>query len=239
LCGHECEGKCSGCYKTRIHVPCNFGTKLACFCGHTVSADCLNLQHTHPGKMHCGASCSHTKCSHNCLNNCTPCKEPCTWKCPHYQCKNLCHEMCDRPPCNVRCQALKECGHQCFGVCGEKCLTLCPECQPGKFMKKLRFTEFKRENLYIQLPCGHIFTVAYMDGFVHQETTGDTLVSPIQCPDPTCKQPIGSSLRYGNATKRSLQDINAVRQVLRAQQEQYDLPGGEREKLRIRISRIL
>ena len=229
VCGHGCEGKCSTCYRTRIHTPCKFGTKLACFCGHNVSADCLNLQHTHPGKMHCGASCSHTKCSHSCLTNCTPCKEPCAWKCPHYRCKNLCHEMCDRPPCNVRCQALKECGHQCFGVCGEECLTLCPECQPEKFMKKLRCTkEFKREELYIQLACGHIFTVEYMDAFVHPETKGDTLVSPIQCPDPKCKQPISSSLRYGNATKLSLQDINAVRQVVRTQQEQS---GGEDEQL--------
>ena len=235
VCGHGCEGKCSTCYTTRIHFPCRFGTKLAYFCGHDISTDCLKLQYTHPRKMHCGASCSHTKCSHDCLTNCTPCKEPCTWKCPHYQCEKLCHEICDRPPCNVRCQALKECGHQCFGVCGEECLTLCPECQPDKFMKKLRFTkEFKQEELYIQLPCGHIFTVEYMDAFVCPQTTGNILVSPIQCPDPKCKQPIGSCLRYGNATKQSLHDINAVRQVLRKWQKRYVLPAGEREQLKRR-----
>jgi len=74
-----------------------------------------------------------------------------------------------------------------------------------------------------------------MDAFVCPETTGNTLVSPVQCPDPKCKQPISSSLRYGNVTKRSLQDIDAVRQILKTQQEQYILSEDEREQLRIKL----
>ena len=234
-CGHGCEAKCSTCYKTRIHAPCTFGTKLTRFCGHTTSVECLSLEDTHSGKMKCSANCTHTKCSHSCLTDCSPCKEPCAWSCPHYRCSKLCHEICDRPPCNERCQNLMNCGHQCFSVCGEKCLTLCPECQRDKFMKKLRCTKlFKQDELYIQLACSHILPVEYMDTYVHRKTTGDVLIGPIQCPDPKCKQPICSSLRYGNATKQSLQDICAVRKILKAQ-EQQNLPMRETERLRVRL----
>ena len=238
-CGHGCEAKCSTCCKTRIHAPCRFGTNLTHFCGHTIPTDCLSLEYTHPGKMKCSASCTHSKCSHSCLTDCSPCKEPCAWSCPHYRCSKLCHEICDRPPCNERCQNFMSCGHQCFSVCGEKCLTLCPECQRDKFMKKLRCTKlFKPDELYIQLACGHILPVEYMDTYVHRKTTGDVLVGPIQCPDPKCQQPISSSSRYGNATKQSLQDICAVKNFLKAQ-EQQNLPMRETERLRVRLKEAL
>ena len=238
-CGHGCEANCSICYKTRIHAPCRFGTKLTRFCGHATSVECLSLEDTHSGKMKCGASCTHSKCSHSCLTDCSPCKEPCAWSCPHYKCSKLCHEICDRPPCNERCQALMNCGHQCFSVCGEKCLTLCPECQRDKFMKRLRCTKlFKPDELYIQLACGHILPVEYMDTYVYRKTTSDVLVGPIQCPDPKCQQTICSSLRYGNATKQSLKDICAVRKILKTQ-EQQNLPTRETEQLRVRLKEAL
>ena len=99
-------------------------------------------------------------------------------------------------------------------------------------MKKLRCTKvFNPDELYIQLACSHILPVEYMDTYVHRKITGDVLVGPIQCPDPKCKQPISSSLRYGNATKQSLQDICAVRKILKAQ-EQQSSPAELRRRLK-------
>ena len=126
----------------------------------------------------CQAHATMLKCQEGARRQFSP-----LWSCTHYKCSKLCHEICDRPPCNERCQTLMKCGHQCFSVCGEKCLTLCPECQRDKFMKKLRCTKvFKPDELYIQLACSHILPVEYMDTYVHRKTTDDVLVGPIQCP---------------------------------------------------------
>ena len=221
-CGHECEGKCSNCYKLRIHSLCKYGLKLRHFCGHTFPVDCLKLEDTHPGKMPCTASCTHNRCSHNCSTDCPPCIEPCQWVCPHYQCSKLCHEMCDRPPCNERCINRLTCGHQCVGICGEPCPTICPECKSQDFSKMLRHAKkFQKDQFYVQLSCGHIFTVEFMDTFIQQKPIQGTLVGPKKCPDPKCGLWINSSFRYGNAIKLSLKDVEAVRKIVQTEQQKY------------------
>ncbi len=215
-CGHACEGPCSVCHSSRIHRPCKYGSKFTRFCGHDVSVKCVNLDDAHPGRKECGANCAHSKCAHDCTQECSPCTKPCAWKCPHYQCTMLCHEACNRPPCNQRCQHKLKCGHQCFGVCGEPCLTLCPLCPKGRkaFKKQLKQAkEIKEDCVYVQLGCQHIFTVEYLDAYVTPKPVEDAIVAPKKCPVSDCKQWISTSYRYGNAAKQCLVDVQAVRDI--------------------------
>ena len=226
-CGHKCAGECPDCYKTRIHKPCTYGIKFSRFCGHTVSVQCLSLEDIHPGKMHCSANCAHRKCSHSCDMDCPPCNEPCEWNCLHYQCTKLCHEKCDRPLCNERCLKRLPCGHQCFGICGEPCPNVCPECKSRDFNKMLRRAKkFQKDQLYVQLGCGHIFTVEFMDIYIHQKPTQDILIGPKKCPDLKCGHWISSSFRYENAVKHSLSDVEYVRKEVQSLQH-----GGQQSEI--------
>ncbi len=241
-CGHECEGLCTTCHSSRIHRPCKYGTKLTRFCGHTVRVDCLNLEDAHPGKKECTASCAHTKCSHDCTSECSPCTEPCAWKCPHYECSRLCHELCDRPPCNQRCQHHLKCGHQCFGVCGEPCLSICPLCPKGRkaFMKQLKETkEFKEDTVYVQLGCNHIFPVEYLDAYVTPKPVEDVVVGPKKCPVTECNHWISTSYRYGNAMKRSLQDVQAVRVLLKEEKGLSQAVPPKVQRIEVELDTIL
>ena len=236
-CGHECEGKCSNCYKFRIHIPCKYGLNLTQFCGHTFPVDCLKLEATHPGKLPCSASCEHHKCSHSCGTDCTPCIEPCGWTCPHYRCSKLCHEVCNRPPCNERCLNRLPCGHQCIGICGEPCPNVCPQCKGRAFNKLLRGEKkFQKDQLYVQLGCGHIFTVEFMDAFIQQKPTQATLVGPKKCPDVKCGRWMPSNSRYGNAVKLALKDVEAIKKIARTAQEKHRIQLPEVLALQMRVN---
>lgn len=53
--------------------------------------------------------------------------------------------------CNERCtKKLERCGHQCFGLCGEPCPPLCPECYSGKSGEEERtFQRQVAEDVYV------------------------------------------------------------------------------------------
>ena len=225
-CGHKCAGECPDCYITRIHKPCTYGINVSRFCGHTVSVQCLGLEDIHPGEMHCSANCAHRKCSHSCNTDCPPCNEPCGWACPHYQCTKLCHEVCDRPPCNERCLNRLPCGHQCIGICGEPCPNVCPQCEGRVFTKLLRGEKkFQKDQLYVQLGCDHIFTAEFMDNYMYQKPTRDILIGPKKCPALKCGMWVSSSFRYGNIVKQSLCDVEYVRK------EVLSLQGGRQSEI--------
>ena len=241
-CGHRCEGECSKCNSSRVHVPCKYGVDSEHFCGHKIVVPCLDLNDSHSGKQkRCIAYCPHKKCSdtHDCSTPCTPCTEPCTWNCSHHQCNKLCHEVCERPQCNERCENRLKCGHRCYGLCGEPCLTFCPECKRRDFNKhfKEEQSNFDPTNLYVQLECGHIFSVYSMDLFTRQNDVEASRIAPLQC--PTCKHPLCSSNRYGNAVKRSLQDVNAVRDTISTTKELCQVSPGDLHPIVKRLQTVL
>ena len=219
-CGHRCSGNCSSCYETRIHPLCKFDIKLNRYCGHTVSTPCRGLTDT--CNMKYSIPCAHDNPVLKCPDLPVPCKKPCEWNCPHHRCSKLCHEICDRPPCDKRCIGKLHCGHQCPGVCGEPCLTVCPECEPKKFKPLLqgiklgKKAKIPKDVLYIQLHCSHIFPVQYLDQHVFPGPVilpdASSCVRLRKCPVRSCKSYIGTSYRYGNVVKECLMDVMQIKQ---------------------------
>lgn len=190
------------------------------FCGHNIQVPCIGLSDTHPGKKNFSLICSHKTTGKSCYQDVDhTCDLPCEWNCAHYECNKSCLEMCTRPNCEERCQLKLKCGHQCYSLCGEPCLSVCPECQLKKFKKQLKFTNsFNKENLYYQLPCMHIFSVQYLDEYVHEfcsSKSSDVLIQPLQCPVKECSSPFSCSYRYGNDMKRLLTYIQNVNSCLK------------------------
>ena len=88
---------------------------MECIC----SQKCMNI-------------CPHgSKCQKKCCEKCVDCIEECTIGCIHRKCNKLCHEQCDIRRCNNRCSKKLKCGHQCIGLCGERCPRVCRECDPN------------------------------------------------------------------------------------------------------------
>ena len=135
ICGHECSGICGECYGRCMRQVCHFDVKLSRCCGHTVSTPCRGLSDS------CGMkytfSCPHITVDLQCPERSPLCTKPCAWACPHHRCKKLCYELCSRQQCDECCEKLLNCGHQCFGVCGEPCQTVCPYCNEKEFKQHL------------------------------------------------------------------------------------------------------
>ena len=174
---------------------------------------CVGLENCHAGAdkpsdkvLHC----MHTKKVYECGKEVPKCSEPCGWSCSHHQCTKLCHEICDRKPCENKCPLTLECGHQCVGLCGEPCISICPECDRERFSALLAISaQFSPEKVYTQLPnCGHILPVQDMDKYVHQKPSSQ--ISPLQC--PACSSLLSCSYRYGNPAKKALSHVDAVRE---------------------------
>ena len=209
-CGHICQNICRRCTSSRIHKPCTSSVTIKQYCGGKVRVPCLGSQvsgdrQTAPRSV----QCKHENTVWNGSSIAIACSEPCQWscppKCPHPKsCTRPCLEFCDRNPCEEWCSEFLKCGHNCVSVCGEPCIKVCPICCPKEFANLLKNSRpFSNEEKYIQLPCGHIFTVSFMDEHVTQDL--DTEVSPLQC--PTCLVPLSYSFRYGNKQKESLNHV--------------------------------
>ena len=216
-CGHKCDGKCSTCTTRHMHEPCRFKIGVKRFCGHSFQTSCSGISDTHPGKKDISIVCSHKEIERNCSEELRySCGESCEWKCIHFICSKPCSEKCDRPSCGQRCSLKLKCDHQCYGLCGEPCLSVCPECRLRSFRTQLKSADhFSKDGLYYELTCKHIFPVQYLDEYVHglSNPQSHILVCPIQCPVKECSQPLSCSYRYGNAVKKCLsyvQDVNAI-----------------------------
>ena len=223
-CGHLCRGKCSDCRLTRIHKPCSSSVKLKHFCGEEIKMKCLSMTlQSHVDKLSNRIlECRHKKIPYECKTEYSQCKEPCGWNCAHHRCGKLCYEQCDRPICNQKCTEMLECDHQCVGLCGEPCVSICPKCDLESFMSQLKMSKkMSPDQCYFQLPCSHIFAVEDLDKYV--EHLPKCEVSPLQCPE--CCSPFSCSYRYGNHMKDSLLHVDAVRakvEDLTKQQETSD-----------------
>ena len=211
-CGHECTGTCWECKQRGSHEICQHPCSRVLVCSHRCQATCGRP--CPPCVRKCCRRCPHSKCPKQCLQPCRPCIKPCTWICPHYQCNNPCGEECDRPRCDAPCPKKLPCRHPCIGLCGENCPTLCAICHSKKLSSMIGQGNFKATEAtrYLQLlDCGHIVKVQEMDEWMLQDMAGD--VNQIQC--PRCSIPITFSYRYGNIVKRTLRNIENVKNQIR------------------------
>ena len=214
-CGHACRGKCSECRSTRIHKQCKKTLKQRHFCGEMVEVKCDGLRHSHvTPRSRLELHCAHTVELFKCATEIYKCSEPCQWSCPHYECTRLCHEICNRPPCDEKCPKLLGCGHPCVGLCGEPCVSVCPKCSPEIF-RSLLCSELHSQSsgknsggcAYTQLRCGHIFTLQDMEERMRRKISE---VGPLQC--PACFSLLSLSGRYGNPAKEALSHVGRVKE---------------------------
>ena len=237
-CGHLCKGKCSECLSTRIHKPCEYHISQGHYCGETIQMKCVGLQNCHvlTDKTPKVLRCMHKAVPYSCSSEIFKCAEQCGWECPHHKCSKLCHEPCNRPPCNERCPNIMKCGHhQCIGLCGEPCIDTCHECDADTFKSLLQSPGgYSARKTYTQLPCGHIFTVEDMDR--HTDRTPNSVVGPLQC--PKCPAPLHCSYRYGNKMKEALDHVDNLKTKINTLVNmQLNLSAEKREKLE-RICRL-
>ena len=209
-CGHKCSGKCGECFSSRIHAPCPFEVHVKRFCGHHGTVPCFGLE-DQCNKTCQVSACPILSCEHKCSDLCdTECDEPCSYECSHKKCTQPCSQPCDVIPCNKPCDKTLKCGHMCLGICGEKCLSRCIICNRKAFVSSARGLEKKAKpesSHYIELNCGYVFAVGYLDRYYQSQVGKDRLVSPLLC--PTCQKIIICSQYRGimKEREREIKDI--------------------------------
>lgn len=235
LCGDSCQRKCrhklsycvSECQHT-IEVDCwilndpkekqLIACTMACgkplICSHSCDGVCCKSRGAcDPCKKPCENQCVHSKCGLSCGDPCIQCKEPCAWKCAHKECTRLCFEPCDRDACNEPCLKRLRCGHQCIGVCGERCPTICRICDPTEVdtITLVPISESDTTATFVQLDCGHVFESCGIDVWLKTcvEGAGTGAVRLPEC--PTCKKPVRRTMRFGAAIKQTLAQIEDVK----------------------------
>ena len=232
-CGHRCSEECGDCYSSRIHRVCTFETRLNHCCGYLVTLPCVGISD----------SCDHKTCLCTHGNDYSKCQEPCVWECQHYECGQECSEECDRPPCNGPCDKELRCGHRCPGLCGERCISVCIQCDTAKFMKQrvciqcvhkksttqLHSTcgdghRLSTNEFFFELNCGHIFIVRELDEYMGSESSN--MIKPKQC--PKCHKSIHTGNRYGNVAKKAVAYIENVKDLIL---QSTSIPEIEREEL--------
>ena len=206
-CGHNCSGTCGKCLQGTLHTKCTFkcGRNLPCghVCEQKCSAECLcNKQ--------CENVCPHGYCAQKCCEICVDCAEECSFKCKHSKCTKKCGELCDRKPCDERCEKKMKCGHQCYGLCGERCPDVCRICEPDKECFKEDFfykCELDDDALLYRTKCGHLFEVGGMDHYINSQNK----IQMYTC--PYCKTLLIDEPRYQNAIKTIFKDVQKIKQV--------------------------
>lgn len=153
-CGHQCSGKCAECQKNQFHSKCVGLCAKLLVCGHTCPENC------HPGpcfrcEQPCTRICEHGKaCRKPCYAVCDPCVQGCLKTfCAHGSCSTICSLPCDHLPCTEPCPRLLPCSHLCPGLCGERCASVCLQCEKGEVPLESK----------IFLSCGHSYSVAELD----------------------------------------------------------------------------
>ena len=213
-CGHRCTGKCGECFTKRIHPPCVYEVQVNRFCGHYKRLPCIGF--IDKCKEQCQLCvCPHrTKpCGYECFKDCTlQCNEVCMVECPHFKCPKVCSKICGGRQCNEPCsKVLEKCHHHCPGMCGERCLKLCMICNGKKFQSNVKglgnktsLTSLK----YIELDCGHMYTIEYLNQLLFIDPKQDRLVSPLLC--PTCSKPFISNY-YWRICKERMEEVKLVK----------------------------
>ncbi|KAF2138624.1 uncharacterized protein K452DRAFT_256255 [Aplosporella prunicola CBS 121167] len=239
-CGHTCKHSCSSC-KTRVNGAIdteNHGIcKQVCgrnytTCRHSCRTPCHGDKPCPLCDAPCEVQCSHSRCSKKCREPCDPCAEAvCSSNCPHSKCSLPCAAPCDWLPCSRRCEKILSCGHRCPSLCGEKCpgAEYCQNCatedikdQQVDYIMMLKYREIDLDEDPCIFPsCGHIMTVANMDGHMdmnaHYHTSPDGTLSGVKPVEhfskneaikvcPTCRGPLRNVARYGRIVRRALLD---------------------------------
>ena len=214
MCGDICKGTCGECRQGRLHKSCKEKCTRILTCGHECTSPCA--KNCPPCNKPCQVICPHGPCDHICKEQCLPCPYECTRQCIHQQCTRLCGEICDCKPCNEPCPLQLSCGHDCMGLCGEKCPNVCRVCNKDTFNEKVPFI-FGTEDLeessklrIIMLDCGHMFDVESLDKY-YMQSDREEKVQWKQCIRIHCKMPVFKTNRYKNITIEILNDLNQLK----------------------------
>ena len=201
FCNHPCEGTCEKCLEGSLHIKCyeKCGKKL--FCGHICNQKCFE-------ECFCTEN-SHKICAHiNSTLKCGDkfyCKEKCNIGCKHGKCKKKCGELCERKPCDERCDIRMNCGHQCYGLCGELCPNICRICNPDEiYFKNIRVGE-----LLYKTKCGHIFAINKLDKYFYNFKKNIEIYKCPQCNNILLDEP-----RYQNQIKIFFSDIEIIKKII-------------------------
>lgn len=216
-CGHPCKGTCYTCFQGTLHQSCQEKCKKTYICGHLCTKKCSEPCGICDKK--CEYKCCEAKCDRKCGEPCYECKNKCRLGCRHVKCKNLCSEICDRSPCNFPCNVEFKCGHECMGLCGEKCLPVCRLCEPDHEIFQIFFgEEDDPEARFYGLECEHFFEVKALDkymGYGKEESKQQEANRAVQfqvC--PICKKTICKSNRYQAQIKKTFEHISNVKKKL-------------------------
>ncbi len=210
-CEHECSGTCGECHRGRLHVQCKVKCDRTLICEHICKFPCTPT--CPPCTEVCKNFCVHSECRKMCFELCKPCLEPCKWSCKHKKCTRPCGEPCNRESCNKPCtKMIKKCGHPCIGLCGEPCPKLCRICDKDEVTEIFFGNEDDEDARFVLLPdCKHIFEYKGLDHWMEIKKEGDQSqqISFKEC--PKCKTPVKKCLRYSNAIKQYLKDVEEIK----------------------------
>ena len=225
-CGHPCNGDCTTCFGGYFHKTCSTPVTLHLPCGHILRDVKCSEQYSTKCKAKCPIRCGHEEGQvHQCTSGCwshVDCEKPCNVSCIHREpCEEECSVICGSFPfCDEHCPKVLECRHPCEGMCGEPCPKMCRKCQQGQRGRKkkgkgkkqaAKFTfqsqmghdvDLTKPDLhFVQLDCGHIFEVGFLDAFMTHEMEAAKKVGIKLC--PKCGNRIMNMYRYRNITKKT------------------------------------
>ena len=205
-CGHECLGTCGKCMNGTCHIPCQRLCDKGLICGHrckeVCSLECMC-------KQKCPNVCSHGYCAKICCEKCVDCVEDCEIHCEHRSCKKKCYELCNIGRCNEPCKKKLNCGHNCIGICGERCPNVCRICNKDNECFEIFFGyEQDEDALFYMTKCNHTFEVKGLD----YQIDNDKKISMVVC--PRCKTILCDEPRYQNIIKEKIKYVQQVKQLL-------------------------
>ena len=165
-----------------------------------------------------------------------------------------CGAPCGRLPCNIRCDRLLKCGHQCPSICGEFCPdeSFCQECCTRDLketaVEYLEMTNYKDIDLDIDpiivLPCNHFFCRSSLDRALELDKVyiSDENDQFIECiPNsnmasqleharcPLCRSTVSNVPRYNRVTKRVVLDCLLMNLISRSQKQYQGLAASVEE----------
>ena len=209
-CGHLCQGTCHKCLKGTLHTKCSVICGRILACGHICKQNCSSLCICNEN---CPNECPHNKCLKSCCEVCIGCKESCPIKCKHSKCDKTCDELCERKNCDKRCDKIMKCGHQCYGLCGERCPEVCRICNPEEECFKNDFffhTEINEDALIYKTKCDHLFEVSNFDSYINSKINKkNQLIQMFSC--PRCTKLLIWEPRYQNLIKNIISNIQKIK----------------------------
>ena len=255
-CGHACKRMCHHCFKRgplitqAIHDQCQQRCdRNRSTCAHTCNTPCHGDTLCPPCQAPCDGQCGHSKCGRKCYEPCTPCAEQkCLSECPHSTCSMPCAAPCDHVPCSKRCEKELSCGHQCPGVCGDRCphFSFCQICASDgikdhgvDFILGLAYKDTNLdENPCIFPKCDHFLTIESMDAQMdmgkHYELDANNKPVAIRASSTpfsiedirtcaTCRGPLRDIARYGRLIRRAILDESTKKLILLLNQQYVPL----------------